>query len=137
MEPSAVGTIQAVFACAACDQIAMTVRLEGGGVRTDCGSYSIWMQVAPESVVGAIRGGDATALFALDPELAPLFCAGCGVSYCLDHWDTWEVRDPDVEYFWLEEVRGTCPRGHERMIHDEGVDRGAPGAAASGAPSIG
>jgi len=96
----------------------MTAMLEGGGVRTDCGSYSIWMQVAPESVVGAIRAPDAATLFAIDQELVPLYCPSCGASYCLDHWDTWEVLDPDVEYFRLEEVRGVCPMGHERMIHD-------------------
>jgi hypothetical protein len=112
------GVPQATFACATCGRVAMTVLLEGGGIRTDCGSYSIWMQVAPESVLGANRAADAASLFAIDLELVPLFCASCRVSYCLDHWDTWEVRDPDVEYFWLEEVRGVCPKGHERMIHD-------------------
>jgi len=50
--------------------------------------------------------------------LVPLFCPTCDSSYCLDHWRTWEVRDPDVTYFWLDEVRGECPLGHERMIHD-------------------
>ena len=116
--PAEPGAVSATFSCAEGDQAAMTVRLEAGGVRTDCGSYSIWMQVRPESVLGAIRATDAAALYAVDLELVPLFCPECAVSYCLDHWDTWEVRDPDVNDFWLEEVRGTCPRGHERMIHD-------------------
>ena len=116
--PEQAGIPQATFSCATCGRAAMTVRLEAGGVRTDCGSYSIWMQALPEAVLGPIRRADAAGLFAIDLELVPLFCASCGISYCLDHWDTWEVRDSDVDDFWLEEVRGVCPRGHERMIHD-------------------
>ena len=53
----------------------------------------------------------------IDPEIVPFSCADCRASYCETHWTTWSVFDPEWPS-WFEELRGVCPLGHERCIHD-------------------
>jgi hypothetical protein len=65
----------------------------------------------------AIAAGDPERLKAIDQERVPLYCWRCRATYCADHWRRWLVFAYDFPG-WLEEERGTCPRGHERMILD-------------------
>ena len=67
----------------------------------------------PETIRGLLekRG------IAIDSEIVPFYCRACEASYCETHWTTWPVFDPDWPS-WFEELRGVCPLGHERCIHD-------------------
>lgn len=67
-----------------------------------------------DATLVAIAAGDARALFAMDPELVPFWCPGCHVSYCGDHWETWDLFDDG----FFDEKRGRCPKGHERKLLD-------------------
>lgn len=71
-----------------------------------------------DRVAQALERADAAALYAIDLEYAPFYCPACGAAYCADCWRTWNVFDHDELPGWLEEVRGTCPRHHERMLMD-------------------
>ena len=62
-----------------------------------------------------ISAGDARSLFGLDFEYAPFFCPQCDACYCSDHWIRNDVFDDDG---WHDSIRGTCPKGHERMLED-------------------
>lgn len=62
----------------------------------------------------ALRRRDPAALHALHPEFAPFWCPACASAYCEDHWLRYEVEEEGFH----EETRGTCPRGHERMLLD-------------------
>lgn len=65
----------------------------------------------------AIEAGDAARLFRIDPELAPFYCPACDAVYCGTCWRTYHVFDDEMPG-WLEETRGGCPRGHDRMLVD-------------------
>jgi hypothetical protein len=57
---------------------------------------------------------DAAALYALDFELAPFYCADCRHTYCGEHWRREDVFDGDLH----DGIRGTCPEGHTRLLED-------------------
>ncbi len=101
---------------------AVAVPTASAGIRTEAGTLHLW-RVASErkagidAVLGAIASGDVAALMNIDPEIVPFYCRDCEASYCETHWTTWPVFDPEWRS-WFEELRGICPLGHERCIHD-------------------
>lgn len=72
---------------------------------------------AAEGLHDALARADAAAIHRLDQEWAPFYCPVCAVSYCLECWRTSLVFDPEWPS-WLEEMRGVCPEGHDRMLSD-------------------
>jgi hypothetical protein len=92
------------------------------GVQVEAGEHRLWLATS-EMVggIGAVRAamlaGDAAALMSLDREIVPFFCGECAASYCEAHWETWSVFDPEWPS-WFDELRGRCPKGHERRIYD-------------------
>jgi hypothetical protein len=131
--------VEAVFACAKCGRQAARVSvrprgmprpspgrdllpldldrvvIEAGQLSTSMGGSAI--DAAIPAVLRALGDSDGAALFAADFELAPFWCPTCGSSYCGDEWVIWTVYDEgDPE--WIDELRGRCPVGHERMLQD-------------------
>jgi hypothetical protein len=70
-----------------------------------------------EALQDALARADAIGLLLLDPSWAPFYCVECQKSYCGECWRTWEVFDDDFPD-WVDQVRGVCPEGHERMLSD-------------------
>lgn len=92
------------------------------GVRTETGAVGLWTAVSEiaggaEAIQAALLAADADALLRLDREIVPFYCPACQLSYCEAHWVTWPIFDPEYPV-WFEELRGRCPEGHERRIHD-------------------
>jgi hypothetical protein len=58
--------------------------------------------------------GDWRALHRLDPEWLSSYCPTCDVNYCAAHWDKFDEFDDG----FYDCTRGTCPRGHRRMLAD-------------------
>lgn len=69
------------------------------------------------ALAAALEQGSAARLYAVDPEVARFWCPVCEASYCGRCWELWDVVDPEWPD-WFEELRGRCPRGHERTILD-------------------
>jgi len=69
------------------------------------------------AVLAALSLRNASALHRLDLEYVPFYCPDCRAVYCQDCWRTVNVFDDEMPG-WLEETRGTCPAGHERMLMD-------------------
>lgn len=65
----------------------------------------------------ALKDTDVHRVYRLDPEWAPFYCPGCARVYCGECWRTELVFDPEWKD-WVEETRGVCPEGHERMLSD-------------------
>jgi hypothetical protein len=114
----------AAFTCAVCAAEAGTLELRGAPAQAEVVRESFTSTLtqpvsteALEPLRAALAAADAGALFALDPELAPFYCAACGASYCGAHWDRWDVFDADWPD-WHESIRGRCPQGHERLLED-------------------
>jgi hypothetical protein len=72
---------------------------------------------AGDALVPVLRLDDAAGLYALNLEFAPFYCPECRRVYCADCWRMFNVFADDLPGF-LEEVRGICPEGHERMLSD-------------------
>jgi hypothetical protein len=70
-----------------------------------------------DRVAQVLQRADAAALYALNLEYAPFYCPTCGAVYCVECWRTFLVFADDLPGF-LEETRGICPQGHERMLSD-------------------
>lgn len=92
------------------------------GVRIEAGTHHLWTAASQisggiDAVRAAMLAGDAEALMRLDREIVPFYCRECATSYCEVHWTTWSEFDPDWPG-WFEELRGLCPKGHERQIYD-------------------
>ena len=131
--------VEAVFACARCggEAARVSVRprgmlgpaswpshvpltfdrvvIEAGKLSTSMGGSAI--DAVIPAVLRALGNADAAALFAADLELAPFWCPTCAASYCGDEWVIWTVYGED-DPEWVEELRGRCPAGHERMLQD-------------------
>lgn len=116
---------EARFACAVHGTEAGAVRLHGS-------DGAGWMAIVESFVCGqrerigtagaralrdALGRGDVGRIHALDPEWAPFYCPRCEKSYCGACWRTSLVFDPEWPA-WLEEQRGVCPAGHDRMLSD-------------------
>ncbi|HEX5827110.1 MAG TPA: hypothetical protein VFY23_06295 [Candidatus Limnocylindrales bacterium] len=133
-------TLEHRFPCARCGGEAARVSLapRGGFDRTEARTELIpgvprliidapvfgirhWLlgdlEDAPLPAAAALADGDAAALHAIDPELAPMWCPACEAVYCASEWTTWQVFAED-DPAWFEELRGRCPDGHERMLLD-------------------
>ncbi len=111
---AAVETDRVEIACAECGQPAAVVEADGDQFRRDTFT-GLLTQPLTEAARAALHTTDPPlALYALDPELAPFYCPECRRAYCKDHWQTLNVFDGDA----LDAIRGTCPRGHERMLDD-------------------
>jgi hypothetical protein len=99
----------------------MPVRAGSPGVRISAGTLRFWMALETEAgrsrVRTAIDAADVAELKRIDEEFVPFYCPQCEASYCEEHWSTWLEFDPE-DPGWLDEMRGRCPRGHERRIHD-------------------
>ena len=104
-------TGRAVHYCAVCSKPAGTLVVEGNKLRRES-STSTLTQPATAGVRAAI--GTASALYALDPELAPFYCPRCGANYCGEHWRTYDVFEGGLH----DSIRGACPSGHDRMLED-------------------
>ena len=75
-------------------------------------------QLEPESVArirDAVAAEDSAALYAIDLELTPWWCPTCECAYCGDHWLRWDTFDDEGFH---EDIRGSCPEGHIRMLED-------------------
>ena len=116
---------EARFVCARHGTEAGVVRLHGseaaGWTAVVRSVVSSTLQPIGAGAAGALReaieSGDARAIHRLDLEWAPFYCPECGASYCEQCWRTVLEFDPEFPG-WLEEIRGTCPEGHERMLSD-------------------
>lgn len=108
-----------VFHCVLDARLAGTVGVAVDGDRRRLDITVPWAEVIffeypYREVDDAVRRRDPAALYALHPEFAPFWCPGCAQVYCADHWRRFEVEEEGFH----EETRGTCPRGHERMLLD-------------------
>jgi hypothetical protein len=116
--------LDTTFPCSVCGAEAGHIRLHVGDRGTEIRRES-WpgVLILPvggerlENLEAALGARDVPSLFALEPELTPFYCPTCGLSYCADHWDWWDVWD-DEWIAWRDSVRGRCPQGHERMLED-------------------
>jgi hypothetical protein len=72
---------------------------------------------AADRVAQVLERADAATLYALNLEYAPFYCPTCEAVYCGECWRTFLVFADDLPGF-LEETRGICPQGHERMLSD-------------------
>ena len=101
----------AVHCCRVCGRPAGTLVVEGNELRRESFTSILTQRVTP-----AVRAalGDAAALFALDPELAPFFCPECETTYCGEHWRPYDVFADGLH----DSIRGACPLGHDRMLED-------------------
>ncbi len=115
----AVAATRTEFTCSLCRRVAGTAWLERDGkAARESFMGRLWLAIGPGQhrvLHGALRAGDAAALFALDLELAPFWCPTCEASYCGEHWVRWSAFDDDGRH---DSIRGRCPRGHERMLED-------------------
>jgi len=102
-----------VFTCSICGAVAGTVEVAGGELRRE--SFTgVLLRPAPEGPLPE----DLAALFALDFELAPFWCPECAAVYCGEHWRTWMEFEDDPIPARMDQIRGVCPNGHERMLED-------------------
>ena len=56
------------------------------------------------------------ALNSLDPEFLPWYCTKCEQNYAENKWRVYPVYEDDDH--WLDSYRGSCPKGHNRMMAD-------------------
>ncbi len=115
---------RAAFDCSLCGERAGSLVLEGRGrsakVLRESFTSTLTLPVGPAlrgPLRAALEAADARALYELDFELAPFYCPQCDAIYCGAHWQRWDVWADDHPA-WHEEIRGRCPRGHERMLED-------------------
>ena len=110
------------FACSLCGASAAVVRLfqagSAGLIVRESFTSNLESALSPASfkhVLAAVTSGDAAALYRCDLEFASFYCPDCGLSYCGEHWQRWDVFDDDG---WHDSIRGCCPEGHQRMLED-------------------
>ena len=103
---------KAIHLCGVCGKEAGRLTFEDGQLRRETFTGTL-TQPETEAVRGVI--GHASALYALDPELAPFYCPACDRAYCGEHWRRRDVFDDEGFH---DSIRGTCPQGHERMLED-------------------
>lgn len=117
--------VEARFTCARHGTEAGAVRLRGGyltGWMVDMESFAgrVYQRI-DESRAEVLREdlhrADVREIHAANVEWAPFYCPHCDAVYCGECWRTWLVFDPEWPDF-LEETRGVCPHGHERMLLD-------------------
>lgn len=67
-----------------------------------------------EQLQDIFQRGTWRALHDIDPEWLSSYCPACDLNYCSDHWRTIVEFDDD----FYDCTRGTCPRGHSRILAD-------------------
>jgi hypothetical protein len=107
------------FSCSLCPQQAGVIELVhlDGRVELQRRSFTGHLTATPtdlDPVRAAIRADDVRALHAMDAEYTPFYCPTCDACFCADHWQTRDIFDNG----WHDSIRGTCPRGHERLLED-------------------
>jgi hypothetical protein len=102
---------KAIHYCWLCEKEAARLTCAGGEFRRETFTGTL---TQPETAPVRSALADAAALYALDFELAPFYCADCRHTYCGDHWQREDVFDGDFH----EGIRGTCPEGHTRLLED-------------------
>jgi hypothetical protein len=117
---------QATYTCARHGTAAGSLRLHPIAGGDNCllveegflGKTSRRLGSAAAARIAQVLGrADPVALYALDLEYAPFYCPTCDAVYCGECWRTFLVFADDLPGF-LEETRGICPQGHERMLAD-------------------
>lgn len=116
---------EARFTCARHGTEAGVVRLVGGYAQGwmvvvesfVCRQHQRIHEPPAEALRDAVAAADVREIHAMDVEWAPFYCPHCGRVYCGECWRTWEVFDEDFPP-WVDQVRGVCPEGHERMLSD-------------------
>lgn len=110
---------EARFTCALCGEPAGGIRAEDDPprIRIVRDGRTAWIGPDHLAAFRAAAASGARALYRLDLEYTPTYCPDCDAVYCAAHWRTWLEFDPD-EPSWLDCTRGTCPKGHTRMIED-------------------
>lgn len=109
------------FVCCICGETAGVVELLdiGNGFEIDRSGVTGRMECRVgandvERLSSAIVSGDVRLLHAHDFEITPFYCPTCGMCYCAAHWKTQDIFDEGFH----DCIRGTCPKGHERMLED-------------------
>lgn len=111
---------EAHFTCALCGEPAGGIRAEDDPPRIKLVREGMTCWIGPDDLAAfqaAAAAPGARALYQLDLEYTPTYCPTCDATYCTAHWRTWLEFDKD-EPSWMDSIRGTCPKGHERMIQD-------------------
>ena len=113
---------EATFRCAECGKPAGQIWLFGEPSSSEIKRVSFTSTLITgiaadqfEQFRHAIDKRNARVLHSLDKEVACFFCPQCNMSYCGEHWLTRDVFDDDGFH---DSIRGTCPKGHERMLED-------------------
>ena len=104
-------TGRAVHYCKVCAKPAGTLVVEGNELRRE--SFTSTRKRPATAGVRAVIG-DASTLYALDPELAPFHCPRCDATHCGEHWRTHDVFEDGLH----DSIRRACPSGHDRMLED-------------------
>ena len=107
------------YDCAACGAHAAVIVVSGSEVRREAHTGVMYRPVTAEQRAAILDVlDDPAALLAIDLELVPFWCPECAATYCADHWQREMVFEHDPLPAWLDEIRGRCPHGHERMLED-------------------
>jgi len=118
--PPAPSELACSFPCVTTRAVAGTLTLRAGPVRVTLrlsgfkptGDFERTVTPAERArVEAALRDGDARALYGVDPELVPFFCARCGLCYAASEWKTYDVSAASVD--------GVCPRGHRQPLRSD------------------
>ena len=104
-------TGKAVHYCSVCSKPAGTLVVEGNELRREN-----FMSTLTQPVTTGVRAviGDASALYALDPELAPFHFPRCAATHGGEHWRSYDVFEDGLH----DAIRCASPSGHDRMLED-------------------
>lgn len=118
--------VHATFTCSVCGAVAGTFEADEAGVIVidgflgrvtqylDRASTHVWHSLADLDTKDRCK-----LLHAINSEWAPWYCPVCDATYCRDHWRMQlEFEDEEGLPGWYDLTRGTCPRGHERVLDD-------------------
>ena len=124
MEKSLKPPIIKKFNCSVCNKEAGTITLTftSLGVEYPVEGFimQLWVRLEQNELTKfreALEGQNVPALFALDFESMPFYCAKCNASYCKEHWNYWLVCDDELRHM-IDSTRRQCPKGHKRMLLD-------------------
>lgn len=117
---------QFTFPCSFCGSTAGTFEAAEAGVVVIDGflgrvtQYVVRVPAPEWNALADLDTMDACRfIHAIDPEWAPWYCPNCDAIYCRDHWLMQiEFEDDGGLPGWYDLTRGTCPRGHERVLDD-------------------
>jgi hypothetical protein len=138
-DPASAGVVEARFTCAICGREAAHLTLVPRGIPSpsrpdhdmlaafghrlviDAGRLSTTTgapgKLDAPGFARTLASADPAAIFAIDREFAPFWCPRCSAIYRAAEWRIWDVWADDHPSWW-EELKGSCPNGHVRMIYD-------------------